>query len=461
MRRRCSGRQQPVVAGPAARRVLLAACVQLAVMSACHDADRYVLTGEDSIGVQSLFALTVDGDTTLAADGLSKTILVAQVKDVTESGRSVLFVTNAGLLRVGNTFGDSAVVQTDADGRARVELLSSREMVTARVIATVMDVRPPLVQEVSIPFRAVELDSVLHFVDAPDSAIAAPSEWLDLTVWISPAIEGEDRQVTFEASAGSFEFASGEGRMRTVRAGDDGLATARLSAPAESAQVTIRATVKGFTQEAGIRFTAPPAIRFVEAPTSTPADGETVSPITVAVSAGGDDAEVVFETTAGVFTITGRPSASVLVAADDRATVHLRSPTRVTLAVVTVAQGDLKEEQPIQFEAALPDSVVLTVEGAVFRVGPADQVQLLADFRRAPGRGVVSEGLGASFRAADSLGNAVDRVRFLNVTTIEAGQASAVFTPDSTSYRGLLTITASATDFPFAGRGEATLRITD
>jgi hypothetical protein len=327
----------------------------------------------------------------------------------------------------------------------------------------VLDVRPPLIREVSIAFTAFELDSVLHFVDVPDSAIAAPNETVELRVWISPAIEGEDRKVAFETSAGRFEFAAGDGRIRTVRADGDGLATVELIGPTEGTNVLVRATVRGFTQEAGIRFSLPPAIRFVEAPAMAPADGETVSPITVSVSPGSAaDQELDFETTAGIFTISGRPSASVPIGDDDRATVYLRSPTRVTLAVVTAALKDAKEEQQIQFAAALPDSVVVTVAGDLFRIGPADQVQLFADFRRAPGRGMVSEGLGASFHAADSLGNPVDRVRFFNVTTTDAqGQASAVFTPDSTSYRGLLTITASATDFPYGGSGTAVLRIVD
>ena len=74
-----------------------------------------------------------------------------------------------------------------------------------------LEVRPQLVRAVSIPFTPVDLDSVLHFVDVPDSAIAAPNETIELTVWIAAAIEGEDRQVRFETTGGAFEFAEGVG----------------------------------------------------------------------------------------------------------------------------------------------------------------------------------------------------------------------------------------------------------
>jgi len=140
----------------------LALCALLALTSACHDADRYVLTSEDSVDVEALFALTVDGDTTLAADGFSKTRLVARVKNVTERRRSVLFVTTAGFLRVGSASDDSAVVQTDASGRASVELVSSREVTTARVVATILDVRPPLVREVRITRLPIWQPSIIQ-----------------------------------------------------------------------------------------------------------------------------------------------------------------------------------------------------------------------------------------------------------------------------------------------------------
>lgn len=448
------------------RGVFVALGLYVCLLTGCHDADRYVLTSDDSVNVSDLFTVTVEGDTVLAADGFSETTLVARVKDVTEGPRSILFVTTAGFLRLGSRVSaDSALVQTDASGVARVDLVSSRDVTTARVMASVLGVRTSLVREVSISFRAVSLDDVIRFIDVPDTAVADPDERMEVTAWISPKIEGEDRLVVFQTSNGRFEFASGDGRSRTVRADADGFAKAMLLGPDQSSEVLITATVKGFTQEAGIRFFSPPTIQFVEIPTSAPADGETLSRIAIAIPSNlqsAADRQVDFETTAGHFTVSSGPTASVQADSEDLATVFLRSPTRITLAVVTVRLQDVVEERSIRFEPALPDSIVLAIESDTFYLRPSEQVRINADLLRAPGRGLVTEGLVVSFAAVDTVGNALDRSRFFNVTPSNTeGRATAFFTPDSTAYRGLVTITAELADFPGSGRGDAVLRIVD
>jgi hypothetical protein len=184
--------------------------------------------------------------------------------------------------------------------------------------------------------------------------------------------------------------------------------------------------------------------------------------VTVSVSSVTTDREVDFETTAGVFTVTGSATASVLADADDEATVFLRSPTQVSVAVISASVRGVREERALSFEAAPPDSIVLIVEGDVFQISPDQQVRLQAQFLRAPGRGRVSEGLAVTFEAADTLGNDIDLARFTNVTTTDSeGLASAVFVPDNTSYRGLVTLSVWPTDFTSAGRGTAVLRISD
>lgn len=438
--------------------------VALALLfTGCHDADQYVLTSEASVTVPDLFSLAVVGDSTLTADGFSRTQIVATVRNVTEGPRPVLFTTTAGLLRVGDHApNDSATVQTDASGVASVDLISSRTVATARVFAAILGVDPPLVAEASVRFLPVAPADVVRFVALPDTSVADLASPLSLTVTISDRLEGDDRLVTFQTSDGRFEFASGDGKSRTVRADADGEATVRLVPPDEASEVLVTATVKGFTEEAPIRFSTPPTLQFEEVPTSAPADGETTSRITVAVSSGSADREVDFETTAGVFTVTGSTTASVTADAEDEATVFLRSPTRVSVAVVSASVRGVREERSVSFEAAPPDSIVLIVEGDLFQIRPDQQVRLQARFLRAPGRGQVSEGLAVTFQAADTLGNDVDRVRFTNTTpTDDEGLSSTVFVPDSTAYRGLVTLSVRATDFPAAGRGTAVVRISD
>ncbi len=264
----------------------MVALLLVLAQTACHDADKYVLTSnEDS--VDRLFTLTVQGDTTLPADGFSSVSILATVADVSEREHSVLFSTTAGDLRVGSSVvGDTAVVVASPDGEAPVELLSARVVATARVTAQILDVAPPLRQEVSIRFAPVNTGDVIAFLGAPDSVLADGKELVTLQVRISPDLQGDDRTVVFETTLGVFLLSTGTGSTRIVEADDNDIATARLQSPTEGGEAIITATVRGFRQETSVLFTTVAAVQFVEAPATAPADGATLTRLTVEVEVG-------------------------------------------------------------------------------------------------------------------------------------------------------------------------------
>jgi len=67
-----------------------------------------------------------------------------------------------------------------------------------------------------------------------------------------------------------------------------------------------------------------------------------------------------------------------------------------------------------------------------------------------------------SFSAVDSLGNAIPLARFFNVIPADSdGIATAIFTPDGSGFRGLVTITATYSDVEETVAGTANVRIVD
>lgn len=451
-------------------RPLVSAAVLLAagVLWGCHDPDRYLLTSAESIPMEQLFTLNVEGDSTLPADGYSAVRLVARIRDVSEGSRSVLFVTSAGSLRVGSVVaGDSAVVPAGPQGEAIVELVSIRQAVTARVRASVVDVVPNLVQERSVRFTPVTETSVIRFVDSPDSALADGIELVPLTVRIASALEGEDRQVTFETTQGVFAFAKDNSQDVVIMADTSDLATAYLRGPDRVTEALVKATVKGFTQETKIRFVPVPAsrvLRFVEAPVSAIADGATLSRFRVEIAPelqGDADRTVEFETTHGTFLLAqGSSKVRIVADASNVANAFLQSPVQIAEAVVTATVKSFVQQQTIAFVWAAPDTISLSIETNKLNLKASEQIQLKAELIRDEGRGTVTKGMEVSFTATDTLGEPIEGVRFLNVTrTDDQGKASAVFAPDNTTYRGPVTITARPAKLNLPVAGHVVLRI--
>lgn len=472
--RRASG-TPPGTGGLSGRLVALAWLLTMAGGCHPHDPDKYVFSSVGSVQVDQLFSLSASGDSTLPADGFSSVMLVARVHNVTEGPRSILFTTTAGTLRVGSARRpDSAVVVTDLRGQAVVDLISSQEVVTARVVARVMGVEPALTQERQIRFVPVSAEDVFAFVEAPDSALAIGTALSSFTVRISPNLQGDDRKVTFETTQGAFVSSNrettsgGDGQTRVVTAGADHRATVQLRSPDQASEALVTATVKGFTQERTIRFVPVPAdsvLRFAEAPTSAPADGETLSRFVVRVSPAllaDDNRQVVFETTQGTFAFAAANSTRITVLADasHQATAYLRSPNQIVEALLTASVKGFVQRRTVQFAWAGPDTLIVLTDR--FLMKSTDQARLDVTLERRGGRGVVTRGMELSFQAADSLGNGIAGARFFNVTRSDAGgKASAVFTPDGSAYRGLVVITVRPTQVNREVAGRAILRVAD
>ena len=436
----------------------------------CHDADRFVLTSDSSIPVEQLFLLSIQGDSLQRADGFSRVSLLAQVMDVSEGVRTILFTTTAGSLRNGGrTRTDSLLVETDLQGKAEIELVSPKEAAEAQVIATIVGMVPILTQQRNILFKPITAKDILSFEGIPDKVLVGTTTKTEIQVRIDPGIEGADRKVTFTTNIGRFLFGTGtNGRTREVLADQDGVAKVTLENPATGGEAIITAAVRGFVLEKTIQYSVQSSISFVNPPTSAPADGFTMTRLSVVVSSDLDNVgnlNVEFVTTSGTL-VSGDQEGQRLVLGTgirDTVKIFLRSPRQVGAAVVKASvEGGPSTERFVTFDLASPDSILVAIDPDKFLLRPNDQTTLQASLVRNTGRGQVSEGLRVSFTAADSLGKAIPLARFFNVTLANSeGIATAIFTPDGSTFRGLVTITATYTDAAARVTGTANVRIID
>lgn len=447
----------------------------------CHNPDNFALNSDESPSIDRFFTLSTVGDTTLPADGFSTVELVAQVRDVSQGSVAILFTTTAGTLRVGKIVRsdstgtvvavrtDSAIVQTNANGEARTELISDLRQATAQVRARVVGIEPPVEQDLRIQFVPVADEAILAFVAAPDSAFAHGLALVPFTVRIAPELQGDERQVQFETTGGTFPFARDSSLVQIVRADADGFATAHLRTPEEVGEALVRATVLSFSQERVIRFVPAPTdsiLRFVEAPETALADGQSLTRFSVQISPllqREEDRFVVFATTLGSFVFSVGDSATVAVRADADgvATATLRSPTTFDEAFVraSVVKG-FNQQRMVQFDWAGPDSIIVRTEQNRLSLAAGEQMQIEAELIRSDGRGQVTEDLEVTFAVADSLGNTLEGARFFDETRTNAqGRASAVLAVDDSLYQGSATISVRPSRIASAVVGRAKLTI--
>ena len=421
----------------------------------CHNPDDFVLNSD-----MDRFLTLSAADTTLQADGFSSVELVAQVHDVSAGSPAVLFTATAGSLRVGtivltDSVGaivgiDSTVVRTNAAGETRIRLISEPRLTTAHVRARVADIEPSVQQEIRIHFQAVADEEMVAFVDPPDSALAHGLALVPFTVGIAPELAGEERAVRFEAmGGGTFPFSDTTG-VQIVRVDAAGLATAYLGSPEEAGESLVRATARTFTAQHVIRFVHAPTdsvLRFVEAPETAPADGHSVSRLSVEISPllqEEQDRTVEFLTTLGAFVLADdEDGATVSVRADAEgiATAFLRSPGRFDEAFVRASVKGFIQQRTLRFDWAGPDSIFVRSELNRVLLAAGEQIQIQADLIRLDGRGQVTEGLEVSFAVVDNLGNPLEGARFLDVTHTNAeGRASAFLALGDTPYEGPATV---------------------
>ena len=390
--------------------------------------------------------------------------------DVSEGGRTILFTTTAGVLRIGErTSTDSLLVKTDTSGKVEIELVSPSQPAVAQVIASIDSLAPALTQQLNIRFTAITAEDILSFEALPDEIVVGTTTRTEISVRVDPNLEGEDRRITFSTNIGRFLFGTGDNaQTRSVLADPSGVATVTLENPNVGGEAVITAEGRGFTIEETIRFVVEHSLTFIEPPTSAPADGSALTQFDVVIaseSERGNNFNVEFVTTAGTLVSADQEGQRLFIEASNQDTVglFLRSPRQVGAAQITASLEDgPSDERFITFDLAPPDSVILTIDPDKFQLRPTDQTTLQASLVRAPGRGHVTEGLSVSFFAADSLNNAIPLARFFNVTLADSnGIATAIFTPDGSDYRGLVTITATYFDARATVSGTANVRIID
>jgi hypothetical protein len=239
------------------RRSLLLAPAALAVALAlgaggCYHQGDYSPTASL---VDSIIALvSVDGRTSLPADGFSRLRLEARLLgEPAFADRTVLFRTTAGTLEGGTADGDAMAVEADGAGRARIDLVSVQQALTAVVTATPKGA-PGATASLEIAFTAATPGDVIHFVAAPATAPADGATLTTFTVEISAALPASQRSVTFTTTSAA-GFAPGGATSVSVGADGSNRASADLKSPAAIGSARVAATVNQVTQEVGVSFT--------------------------------------------------------------------------------------------------------------------------------------------------------------------------------------------------------------
>jgi hypothetical protein len=308
--------------------------------------------------------------------------------------------------------------------------------------------------------RALTLASVAGTLAIPADGLSR----LTLVATIAANADSDKRMITFTTSTGTL-VGSAAGTTLDVTAGSDGRALVVLQSSQRVETAIVSAVVKGspnVSAQLEIQFTAPnpdEVLRFVAPPAAAPADGQTVTLFTVAVSAAMSTGTVTFTSTAGTF-----PPTPVQIGIDHRATAGLTSPKTLGAATVSATlnapgstNNGFSRQVPFRFDPALPD--VITVQVDNLQVNPGGKVHVTAHLTRLIGQ--VTANTVATFSAQDAAGNPV--AGFANVTVVQPGStgndstAGADFVPAATVAPGPVTITVG-TD-PSSVTGSTTITI--
>jgi hypothetical protein len=221
---------------------------------ACYEEGDY--TPSEALVGSIIVLVSVDGQTTLPADGVSRLALEARLLGGPSfDHRTVLFRTTAGTLEGGSVDGDAMAVEADGGGRARIDLLSAQQVGGAVVTATPKDAAG-VSASLEIAFLPANPDEVIRFVAAPATAPADGATLSGFTVQLSPALP-LGTEVVFRTTLGT--FAPGDTDSVTLMADGSFQATADLKSPAADSPealgiARIRATANQVTREATIAF---------------------------------------------------------------------------------------------------------------------------------------------------------------------------------------------------------------
>lgn len=416
----------------------------LVLFTGCYSSGDYDLTPDDINALLSLESTT--GATRLSADGFSTLRLVASLlQESDETRRTIVFTTTEGSFDATEDLKEKEV-EADANGQAFVDLRSSEKLGSAQVQAEVKAV-PGLLQQLRIDFVQPNSSDILQFVNAPRSAKADGISTSIFTVRLSSALPADKRMVTFKTTAGTFVTSGAAEEM--VDASTSELATVQLKSPLEPGSAVVSASAAKATVETRIEFTAADPdsiIRFIRTVATAPADGATRSNFTVRISSDLPPGTMVtFSTTGGTFAVSAGPMEMVASNSSNQATAQLVSPLAISTASVTAAANNVSRVTNISFVRALPDKAVQVT---------ADPIELVMDPTQAgPQSSVVvklvrnvgtpTPGASVTLRAVGVNNQVVGF--FSNVTVSDnQGQITATYVPGSTTYRGEVSIRATA-----------------
>jgi hypothetical protein len=283
-----------------------------------------------------------------------------------------------------------------------------------------------------------------------------------LTARISANASPANRTIKFTTTIGTFVGAAGDGKAIDSVVASDGTTSVQLRSDRTVSTATITATVKGndtLTKQQTVTFDAAAAADILRVSTTSaavPADGATVTPITVEVAAGLPAGRRKVTFTASLGTFVADPAAPVQgdsarrtidVDADgsNRAVAYLRSvKTEIGQAIITVKVDTtpaVSASTSIQFERAFATQVLVTTSAPTVSANfTSAGITVTVRLRRDVGTPTV--GAIVRFKAVDSLG--ADRSFFTSITQSDAnGEVTAVFTPGTGAALGQLVITAT------------------
>ncbi len=253
----------------------------------------------------------------------------------------------------------------------------------------------------------------------------------------------DKRAVLFSTTDGTLVGGTGDGDARRVDPDGDGRAAIDLRSSSRVGAAVVTARLErepGIAASLAVEFIpVDPAgiLRFVAVPVSAPADGATVSALTVEVSPQlpAESREVEFRTTAGSFAPGGGTEVTVPADAGNRATADLRSAGEPTAARIRATAAGVTREVVVEFVPALPDDLTLVAVPPAVAAGPGASVELTATLHRRVGS--ATPGTKVTF-AADAGG-------FSNAEVLSGpdGTAATTFFPRAEA-AGRIAVTASA-----------------
>ena len=278
---------------------------------------------------------------------------------------------------------------------------------------------------------------------------------LRLIARISANADPDRRTITFTTSAGTLVGGTpGSNGAMTVQADSSGQATLELQSSTRVEDAIVRATATpGLTRQVMVGFVpvdADAVIRFTQSPANAPADGATLTSFTVAVSPQFPPGTMVeFTSTLGSF----KPSATVAIDVDQRATVDLESVSEIGTAQITAKVSEFLVRTSMDLVRALPDAI--TVAAGSLTVTASGQVTITATLLRDVGE--VTEDTVVTFRATHE--DAGEVGSFQNVSRSTAsGTATATFLPGASTPAGRVTITVGTN--PLSATGTVDVEVT-